>query len=201
MNKKQYKNLKKGDNIIVISDAIDCRKSYSNSNLMMGAVGTADEYDGEHWWFRFEHLKDKRLVIQPEDCKLLYRETEEDGPTIKEQFNSGKKFKTRDGYEVTGLSFDKEFFSGDTVYGFINNEDGHDQFLSWDSYGNHIGYEYTSSLDIIVSKEKHEGWVNIYARSKTEVDLGDVYKTKEEAIDNSLGIDLLVDTVKIEWED
>lgn len=59
-----------------------------------------------------------------------------------------------------------------------------------------------SDFDLFMKTKRHSGWVNIYANTDYDFDLGycgSIYSTKEEAIKNIYQNQKCIDTVKINW--
>lgn len=55
------------------------------------------------------------------------------------------------------------------------------------------------NLDLFFAPEKHEGWVNICRYNHGVASDGEVYNSKEEALENAN--DYFVSVCKIEWEE
>lgn len=119
-----------------------------------------------------------------------------------EAAKSGKPVCTRDGRKARIVCFDlkdKDY----PIIAAIQNKDGNELILTYTVEGIYDKGE-ISALDLIMSLEKHEGWINIYKSDNSDYAalLGSliVHKTEEEAKEDAVS-NLCLATVKIEWEE
>ena len=112
--------------------------------------------------------------------------------------NPSQKVMTRDGRKARIVCTDMK--NGQPILALItevNREDIHfySQNGAWcNEFPN-------DKLDLVFAPIKKEGWINIF-RCKTDVYIGDVFETKEEA--EKMGRKLsknYITTIKIEWEE
>ena len=54
--------------------------------------------------------------------------------------------------------------------------------------------------DLFFAPEQHEGWINVY-EGLMKIRGAFIYPSKEEALEESKGIESYITTTKIEWED
>ena len=57
-----------------------------------------------------------------------------------------------------------------------------------------------TSCDLFFAPELHEGWINVYKWGDNYRYTGDVFSSKEKALENIKGCDNVA-TIKIEWEE
>lgn len=111
--------------------------------------------------------------------------------------NPSQKVMTRDGRKVRILCTDMK--NKQPVLALItegNREDIHfySQNGVWcNEFPNH-------KLDLVFAPIKKKGWINIF-RCKTDLYIGDVFETKEEAEKMGKLSKNYITTIKIEWEE
>lgn len=111
--------------------------------------------------------------------------------------NPSQKVMTRDGRKVRIVCTDMK--NKQPVLALItegNREDIHfySQNGVWcNDFPNH-------KLDLVFVPAKKKGWINIF-RCKTELYIGDVFETKEEAEKMGKLSKNYITTIKIEWEE
>ena len=111
--------------------------------------------------------------------------------------NPSQKIMTRDGRKARIVCTDMK--NKQPVLALItegNREDIHfySQNGVWcNDFPNH-------KLDLVFAPAKKKGWINIF-RCKTELYIGDVFETKEEAEKMGKLSKNYITTIKIEWEE
>lgn len=117
-----------------------------------------------------------------------------------EAAKAGKPVCTRDGRKARIICFDLNNKNFPIVA--IINCDTEENAYQYDIDG--VCDEHDNNLNLMMSPEKKEGWVNVYKSynvGKKIPCMASIYPTKEEAKKSSVvGFDY-VDTVKIEWEE
>lgn len=115
-----------------------------------------------------------------------------------EEAKQGKPVCTRDGSPARIICWDKlgklpivalVMGKDNSEYVFYYNEDGRDNDIVKNYY------------DLMMSPEKHEGWINVYKGGKLDADC--IYPTKADAMENIFQPmkDNYIDTIKVEWEE
>ena len=117
-----------------------------------------------------------------------------------EEAKAGKPVCTRDGRKVRILCTDL----AETIFPIVaavTCDNGREDIFRHKTCGSHY-LSGTSSVDLFMVADKHEGWVNIY-RIGNGVTLGYICKTQEEAllITKAQNAFEVLATVKIEWEE
>ena len=111
--------------------------------------------------------------------------------------NPSQKVMTRDGRKVRIVCTDMK--NEQPILALIterNREDIHFYYQNgvWcNDFPNH-------KLDLVFAPIKKKGWINIF-RCKTELYIGDVFETKEEAEKMGKLSKNYITTIKIEWEE
>lgn len=132
-----------------------------------------------------EDMEEKKLNLKPFDLEAA---------------KAGKPVCTRDGRKARIICFDLNNKNFPIVA--IINCDTEENAYQYDIDG--VCDEHDNNLNLMMSPEKKEGWVNVYKSynvGKKIPCIASIYPTKEEAKKSSVvGFDY-VDTVKIEWEE
>lgn len=132
-----------------------------------------------------EDMEEKKLNLKEFDLKAA---------------KAGKPVCTRDGRKARIICFDLNNKNFPIVA--IINCDTEENAYQYDIDG--VCDEHDNNLNLMMSPEKKEGWVNVYKSynvGKKIPCMASIYPTKEEAKKSSVvGFDY-VDTVKIEWEE
>ena len=112
-----------------------------------------------------------------------------------EKAKAGAKVVTRDGLDVTILTFNRRDVAGRSIVALVHGTK-QDQLLTLTKDGKFTSGQ-NSCLDLHMAPVKREGWVNIYPNDSTGVtihpsrslaDKSDVHKVR-------------IDCVRIEWEE
>lgn len=80
----------------------------------------------------------------------------------------------------------------------INKDDNKESLLNYKENGKY--FYAVSENDLFFAPDKKEGWINIF-RYKTDLYIGDVFETKEEAEKMGKLSKNYITTIKIEWEE
>lgn len=80
----------------------------------------------------------------------------------------------------------------------INKDDNKERLLNYKENGKY--FYSVSENDLFFAPDKKEGWINIF-RCKTDLYIGDVFETKEEAEKMGKLSKNYITTIKIEWEE
>lgn len=110
---------------------------------------------------------------------------------------AGKPVCTRDGRKARILCTDL----AKTVYPIsaaVTCDDGREDIFRYKACGSHY-LSGTSSVDLFMATEKHEGWVNIYRIFDGTLYVGNIHAS--DAIAKTRAEPACVATVKIEWEE
>ena len=111
--------------------------------------------------------------------------------------NPSQKVMTRDGKKARIVCTDMK--NKQPILALItegNREDIHFYYQNgvWcNDFPNH-------KLDLVFAPDKKKGWINIF-RCKTDLYIGDVFETKEEAEKMGKLSKNYITTIKIEWEE
>ena len=109
--------------------------------------------------------------------------------------NPNREVVTRDGRDVRIICTD--FDNPD--YPVIGEIRGHKWPISFATNGEAINGRQLS-CDLFFAPEKHEGWINVYKWGENYRYAGDVFSSKEKALNSITGCDNVA-TIKIEWEE
>lgn len=112
-----------------------------------------------------------------------------------EAAKAGKPVCTRDGRKARIICFDLNNKNFPIVA--IINCDTEENAYQYDIDG--VCDEHDNNLNLMMSPEKKEGWVNIYKDFEDRICC--IYKTKEEALEKKETEDDYITTIKIEWEE
>lgn len=119
--------------------------------------------------------------------------------SIKEYLkNPDRKVVTYDGRDVRIICvnrIDKDY----PVVALIRKKNGEsvESFTADGKYINNKIYNH----DLFFALEKKWGWVNIYKIAPGDIQLSDIYNSKEDAEAMAKSYDDYVDTIKIEWKE
>ena len=153
-----------------------------------------DDYVLYDWHEKIISIEIKQNKEDMEEKKLNLKEFD------LEAAKAGKPVCTRDGRKARIICFDLNNKNFPIVA--IINCDTEENAYQYDIDG--ICDEHDNNLNLMMSPEKKEGWVNVYKSynvGKKIPCMASIYPTKEEAKKSSVvGFDY-VDTVKIEWEE
>lgn len=153
-----------------------------------------DDYVLYDWHEKIISIEIKQNKEDMEEKKLNLKEFD------LEAAKAGKPVCTRDGRKARIICFDLNNKNFPIVA--IINCDTEENAYQYDIDG--VCDEHDNNLNLMMSPEKKEGWVNVYKSynvGKKIPCMASIYPTKEEAKKSSVvGFDY-VDTVKIEWEE
>lgn len=112
--------------------------------------------------------------------------------------NSNRKVITRDGHDVRIVCTNCKNYEYPIV-ALVTCDD--DEFVvNCTKEGKcHTSNKY--KYDLFFVPEKKEGWTNIYRIAPGDIQLDNIYNSKEEAEVMAKSYDDYVDTIKIEWEE
>ena len=125
-----------------------------------------------------EDMEENKLNLKPFDIQKA---------------REGKPVCTRDGKKVRIICFDKQ--EGFPIIALVEtkvNDRVSEEIALFDINGRAVSDDIDSKLDLMMSTEKKEGWVNVYKDS--------IYDTKDEALMGRSG-NGYIDTIKVEWEE
>lgn len=111
--------------------------------------------------------------------------------------NPSQKIMTRDGRKARILCTDMK--NKQPVLALVTEEDREDIHFYYQNgvwcndFPNH-------KLDLVFAPTKKKGWINIF-RCETDLYIGDVFETKEEAEKMGKLSKNYITTIKIEWEE
>lgn len=118
-----------------------------------------------------------------------------------EQAKQGKPVCTRGGRKARIICFDARFPQTGNIVALVEKENGEEIILYYYDNGRcNIGSDY----DLIMTSEKHEGWVNVLNHGNNDTYVGNtIYATKELADEafSRMNECKRVATVKISWEE
>lgn len=153
-----------------------------------------DDYVLYDWHEKIISIEIKQNKEDMEEKKLNLKEFD------LEAAKAGKPVCTRDGRKARIICFDLN--NKNFPIAAIINCDTEENAYQYDIDG--VCDEHDNNLNLMMSPEKKEGWVNVYKSynvGKKIPCMASIYPTKEEAKKSSVvGFDY-VDTVKIEWEE
>ena len=114
-----------------------------------------------------------------------------------EQARQGKPVVTRDGRPARILAFDRK--GTNPIIGLVTDIDAEIVYY-WYENGRVLA-DFDGKYDLVMKAEKKEGWVNVYAPSRTSYTTTDaiIYETEEKA--RSCSGNTSIATVKVEWEE
>lgn len=136
---------------------------------------------------RFKHHKNIEQVINMQKMK----------PFDLEAAKAGKPVCTRDGRKARIICFDLNNKNFPIVA--IINCDTEENAYQYDIDG--LCDEHDNNLNLMMSPEKKEGWVNIYGEEKERYCSNVIYSSKEEALNISKQLKEHITTIKIEWKE
>ena len=139
--------------------------------------------------------------------KELYADKEENKPLLKEfdleAAKAGKHVCTRDGKKVRIICFDKQ--EGFPIIALVEtkvNDRVSEEIALFNINGRAVSDDIDSKLDLMMSTEKKEGWVNIYHDREGNVYTDEnVYNREKDAINFCPHDKCRVATVKVGWEE
>lgn len=139
--------------------------------------------------------------IQHYDC-FFDRELSKSNlkPFDLEAAKAGKPVCTRDGRKARIICFDAGVGEYPVLALVESIENPGSESLYCYSHEGKYRKSSIGELDLVMSLEKHEGWINIYPGANGKVACSNPYKTKEEALKNSKCSNV-IDTVRIEWHE
>lgn len=112
--------------------------------------------------------------------------------------NPKRKVITRDGKKVRIICTDAK--SVYPVIGLVDNGICGERLISCRKNGCESNDICESANDLFFVPEKHEGWINVYKWGDDYRYTGDVFSSKEKALNSITGCDNVA-TIKIEWEE
>ena len=121
------------------------------------------------------------------------------------QFNlkeakAGKSVCTKEGKPVRIISFDKRGLSGPIV-ALVKNYEDEEMVCLYTAKGECITHK-RPELTLCMTPEKKTMWANIYRNKANNYVFGELYPTKEIAIESKAIMERsYVATVKVEWEE
>ena len=120
-----------------------------------------------------------------------------------EQAKAGKPVCTRDGRPVRIICFDKRWDKFPIVALVGHNEEDIKQYGKDGKIADFSDKGNTETADdlIMVVREKHEGWINLYRGVAYLIADYTIYKTQEDALAAKLDSPAYKATAKIEWEE
>lgn len=191
---KQNKENMEEKKIKLSQDDIDWLKKQIRWAALPGYITDEEDYD--------RATEEIMNLFIPSDTE--HPSSEKIGKNLKpfdlEAAKAGKPVCTRDGRKARIISFDLNNKNFPIVA--IINCDTEENAYQYDIDG--VCDEHDNNLNLMMSPEKKEGWVNVYKSynvGKKIPCMASIYPTKEEAKKSSVvGFDY-VDTVKIEWEE
>ncbi|MDB0676088.1 hypothetical protein [Barnesiella intestinihominis] len=191
---KQNKEDMEEKKIKLSQDDIDWLKKQIRWAALPGYITDEEDYD--------RATEEIMNLFIPSDTE--HPSSEKIGKNLKpfdlEAAKAGKPVCTRDGRKARIISFDLNNKNFPIVA--IINCDTEENAYQYDIDG--VCDEHDNNLNLMMSPEKKEGWVNVYKSynvGKKIPCMASIYPTKEEAKKSSVvGFDY-VDTVKIEWEE
>ena len=198
-------NIKVGNKVICLSNSkpyiiteTNCQMKYDGN--WHDCVIYTPLYDSPYKCF-VRPIKDFAQNFVLDSAEEKHFNLESTGKNLKpfnlEAAKAGKPVCTRDGKKVRIICFDKQ--EGFPIIALVEtkvNDRVSEEIALFDINGRAVSDDIDSKLDLMMSTEKKEGWVNIYA-------LNTCYSSKEEAeanIDRDYEHEY-VRTVKIEWEE
>lgn len=114
--------------------------------------------------------------------------------------NPNRKVVTRDG-RCARIICTNRLDENYPVLALVKNED-YETCHSYTTFGKLYTNQTTDcELDLFFAPEKKEGWTNIYRIAPGDIQLDNIYNSKEEAEVMAKSYDDYVDTIKIEWEE
>lgn len=116
-----------------------------------------------------------------------------------EQAKAGKPVCTRDRHKARIICFDAKISDNYPIIALVESIEnpGSESLYSYSHEGRYRESS-ISELDLVMISEKKEGRINIYPRANGKAVCSNPYETKEEALKNSKGSNV-IDTVRIEW--
>ena len=132
-----------------------------------------------------EDMEENKLNLKPFDIQKA---------------REGKPVCTRDGKKARIICFDKQ--EGLPIVALVErNKNGRisEEIALFYINGRAVSGEIDSKLDLMMSPEKKEGWMNIYSNGDNHRVGSPIYDSKEEALNNKESN--AIDTVKIEWRE
>jgi hypothetical protein len=148
-----------------------------------------DDYVLYDWHEKIISIEIKQNKEDMEEKKLNLKEFD------LEAAKAGKPVCTRDGRKARIICFDLNNKNFPIVA--IINCDTEENAYQYDIDG--VCDEHDNNLNLMMSPEKKEGWVNIYKDFEDRICC--IYKTKEEALEKKETEDDYITTIKIEWEE
>ena len=115
-----------------------------------------------------------------------------------EEAKAGKPVQTRDGKDVRILAFDKK---GDYhIVALLDGCRSEDVIVYRDNGMTSANFD--SDYDLFMKAEKKEGWINLYnGYNENSLNVGKVFYTEREALEEGKKSFYYVATVKVEWEE
>lgn len=110
--------------------------------------------------------------------------------------NPSQKVITRDGRNVRIICTNMK--SDYPIIGLVSIAVNKESLLNYKENGKY--FYAVSENDLFFAPDKKKGWINIF-RCKTELYIGDVFETKEEAEKMGKLSKNYITTIKIEWEE
>lgn len=148
-----------------------------------------DDYVLYDWHEKIISIEIKQNKEDMEEKKLNLKEFD------LEAAKAGKPVCTKDGRKARIICFDLNNKNFPIVA--IINCDTEENAYQYDIDG--VCDEHDNNLNLMMSPEKKEGWVNIYKDFEDRICC--IYKTKEEALEKKETEDDYITTIKIEWEE
>ena len=117
-----------------------------------------------------------------------------------EEAKQGKPVCTRDGSPARIVCFDRKSYRPIVALA-ENGSDENEYVMCYTDEGYYNCKEIPTGCDLMMTPERHEGWVNVYQGGKLDADY--IYPTREDAVENIFKPmeHKYIDTIKVEWEE
>lgn len=204
--KIKTEDIKVGNKVICLSNSkpyviteVNCRMKYNGE--WNDCVIYTPLYDNPYKCF-VRPIKDfAQNFMLDNEKEEKHSNLESTGKNLKlfdlEAAKTGKPVCTRDGRKARIICFDQKDIA--PIVGLVTGLDGKESIYAFYKDGR-VSSQEERADDLMMLKEKKEGWVNVYKGSVCISVYPRIYKSREEAVSDNTTVNR-IDTVKIYWEE